>query len=156
VIVGVVPNGDPAVIRQAAKLAQSSGVPLVVAHVDTSTYIEAPDPDGYAPSRSGAATESRRRSTDALRGEVGQVLRDSEIFWSFFALVGDPGAALHGLAERVDASMFVIGTRRDRWGEALREFFEGSVAIRLARHQSRPIVIVPTGAAHQWQTRSRI
>lgn len=153
VIAGVIPGGDPAVVRTAASLAQLFGSPLVIAHVDTSRFVVAPDPDGYEPTNPAqAAGEGTQRMTDALRAEVGTILRDVDVSWSVLGLVGDPGSALHGLAERIDAAMFVIGTRRDDWGEALREFLEGSVAIRLARHQSRPIVVVPTGIAHPWHT----
>lgn len=78
---------------------------------------------------------------------------------------GDPAVLRHASAlavateaplivERTHASMFVIGTRRDEIGAAVREFLNGSVAFRLARHQSRPVVIVPAGVVHPWRSRT--
>ena len=155
VIAGHVPGGDPAVLRHASALAVATGAPLIVAHIDTSRVIDAPDPDAAAPGTAiSEALRRGRRDLAVVRAEADLALKDSPARWSVLQRVGDPAMALHDLAERTHASMFVIGTRRDQIGEAVREFLNGSVALRLARHQSRPVVIVPTGVVHPWRTRT--
>lgn len=155
VIVGHIPGGDLAVLRQASALAVATGAPLIVAHVDTSRVIDAPDPDGSAPgSVAGEALRRGRRDLAVVQAEADLALTNSPARWTVLQHVGDPAMALHDLAERTRASMFVIGTRRDELGAAVREFLNGSVALRLARHQSRPVVIVPTGVVHPWRSRT--
>jgi nucleotide-binding universal stress UspA family protein len=155
VIVGHIPGGNPAVLRYASALAVATGMPLIVAHVDTSRVIDAPEPDDAASGTAiSEALRRGRRDLAVVRAEADLALTDSSARWTVLQRVGDPAMALHDLAERTHASMFVIGTRRDEIGAAVREFLNGSVALRLARHQSRPVVIVPTGVVHPWRSRT--
>ncbi|WP_370035942.1 hypothetical protein [Brevibacterium epidermidis] len=42
----------------------------------------------------------------------------------------------------------ILGVRRSGIRGSLREFFNGSVAIQLSRHQHRPLVVVPLAAGN--------
>lgn len=144
VIVGAIPDQPPRVLKEAARYAKLFGAPLIIAHVDVTRFVTYEDPDGYvhsAPIDIDIATgEAQLRSvTDA----AASVLADSGIDWSVRQLVGDPAMALKQLAEKSQARLLVIGTRRRGIGESIREFFTGSVAVRLAHRQTRPILVVP-------------
>jgi nucleotide-binding universal stress UspA family protein len=65
--------------------------------------------------------------------------------WSVRQLLGDPALALIQLADELDASLLVVGTRKRGLGESLREFLTGSVAARLSHRQHRPVLVVPLG-----------
>ncbi len=56
--------------------------------------------------------------------------------------VGDPVRAFATVADERDAVMIVVGTNTG-W-HRLAELFNGSVAARLTRHQSPPVLVVPT------------
>src|SRR3546814_11918037 len=62
-------------------------------------------------------------------------LVDCPVPWSVHQLVGDPALAMKHRAERVDAKLLVVGTRKRGFGDSLREFFTGSVA-RSEEHTS--------------------
>lgn len=148
-IAGAIPGGDPSVLRHASALAQAMDAPLLVVHVDTTIEIDLPDPDGYVR----PVLEALRRGEadlEIVRGEAKAVLEQTDVEWTVVQVAGDPAMALHHLAERYRASMFVVGTRRGDIGDAVREFLDGSVALRLTRHQSRPVVVIPTGVIHPW------
>ena len=53
--------------------------------------------------------------------------------------------ALKDVADKTEARLIVVGTRKRGIGESIREFFTGSVAARLAHRQPRPILVVPLG-----------
>lgn len=146
VIAGVVPDQSPRVVKEAARYAKLLGVPLLVVHVDVTRFVTYEDPDGYVRSApidvdmSGAA-DALARVSEAASAAVG----DAGVAWSVRQLVGDPALALKHLAEKLDARVIVVGTRRRGLGESIREFFTGSVAARLAHRQHRPILVVPLG-----------
>ncbi|MFV0375548.1 universal stress protein [Microbacterium sp.] len=146
VIVGAIPEQSPRVLKEAARYAGLLGVPLIVAHVDVTRFVTYEDPDGYV--------HSAPIDIDVSSGEaqLAQVQRESEellvgtdLDWSVRQLVGDPAMAIKHLAEKSDAKLLVIGTRKRGLGESIREFFTGSVAARLAHRQPRPILVVPLG-----------
>lgn len=145
VIVGVVPGQSPRVLSMAAQQASLHGVPLVLAYVDVGRFVTFEDPDGYvhtAPLDLNlvAAGDVFAKLTEGAR----EALRAHEgLRWSSRELVGDPALAIKGLAEKIDATLIVIGTRGRGLGESIREFFTGSVAARLAHRQSRPVLVVP-------------
>ncbi len=66
-----------------------------------------------------------------------------QVAWTLRQLVGDPAMAIKQLADRTNARLIVVGTRKRGLGESIREFFTGSVAARLAHRQHRPILVVP-------------
>lgn len=146
VIAAVVPGQSPRVIREAARYAALSGAELVIVHVDTTRFVAFEDPDGYvhtsAVDVAGAAStaaleEVRRLAAEALVGR--------EVSWKVRQEIGDPALALIHLADVLDASLLVVGTRKRGLGESLREFLTGSVAARLTHRQRRPVLVVPLG-----------
>ncbi|MBA8814977.1 nucleotide-binding universal stress UspA family protein [Microbacterium halimionae] len=146
VLVGVIPEQPARVVHEAARYAKVFGVPLVVVHVDVTRFVTSEDPDGYvhsAPIDLNIATSEGE--LDQVRTEVEAALADTGVAWTLDQLVGDPALAIKHHADKIDARLLVIGTRKRGFGESVREFFTGSVAARLAHRQHRPILVVPLG-----------
>ena len=146
VIVGVIPGQSPRVVVEAARYASMLDVGLVVVHVDVTRFVTYEDPDGYvhtAPIDLGAVSSASQ--LEQIRAGAAQALATSPVDWTVHQLVGDPALAIKHLADRLDARLLVVGTRRRGLGESIREFFTGSVAARLAHRQQRPVLVVPQG-----------
>ncbi|MBB2977087.1 nucleotide-binding universal stress UspA family protein [Microbacterium endophyticum] len=144
VLVGVIPGQPARVVHEAARYSQVLGAPLLVVHVDVTRFVTSEDPDGYvhsAPIDLNIATSEGE--LDEVRAEVEAALSDTDVPWVLDQLVGDPALAIKHHADKVDARLLVIGTRKRGFGESVREFFTGSVAARLAHRQHRPILVVP-------------
>ena len=86
---------------------------------------------------------ARARESEFVQALAAKQLEGSGVSWSFLQLAGDPALAIKELAEKIDASLIVVGTRDRGIGESIREFFTGSVAARLAHRQRRPVLVVP-------------
>ncbi len=147
VIVGIIPDQPPRVLKEAARYAALFGAPLILAHVDVTRFVTYEDPDGYvhsAPIDLDIATGAAqlRAVTEAAASILGEP-GSNGVDWSVRQLVGDPALAIKHLAEDSQARLIVVGTRRRGFGESVREFFTGSVAARLAHRQSRPVLVVP-------------
>lgn len=146
VIAGVIPEQGPRVVKEAARYAKLFGAPLIIAHVDVTRFVTYEDPDGYVHAApidiDVSAGEAQLASVTALATEV---LEGGTLEWSVRQLVGDPAMAIKHLADRSDARLLVVGTRKRGIGESIREFFTGSVAARLAHRQHRPLLVVPLG-----------
>ena len=146
VIVGVIPDHPPRVLKEAARYARLFHEPLVVVHVDVTRFVTYEDPDGYVHS---APIDMNIASGESDLAQVqdaaAAVLGDSGLEWTVRQLVGDPAMAIKHFADQVDARLLVVGTRKRGIGESIREFFTGSVGARLAHRQHRPILIVPLG-----------
>lgn len=142
---GVVPDQPEHVVLTAAGLARDLGVHLVLAHVDASQQVwHGADGSVYAtPLDPDQVAEDREAATDALREHLAALLERTEVMWDLRALVGDPAQELARLAAEEDARLVVLGTRRPGWRGRVEEFFTGSVAVRLAHHQHRPVLVVP-------------
>lgn len=146
VVVGVVPGQDPLVVRTGAALARALGVDLYAAHADTTRYVVQEHPDGtvdHAALDPDGAGDDWRRTEEALRASLTDVLRDEPVAWQLRYLAGRPDRALTHLARAVDASTLVVGTRAPGGGRRVRELLEGSVAAHLSHHQHRPVLTVP-------------
>lgn len=146
VVVGVVPGLSSRVLKEAARYAQLLKAPLLVVHVDVTRFVTYEDPDGYvhsAPIDIDVAGSDSDLAT--VTGAARQTLEGHDVNWSVRQLVGDPALALKHFAEKIDARLLVVGTRKRGFGESVREFFTGSVAARLAHRQHRPILVVPLG-----------
>ena len=146
VIVGIVPGQPARVLREASHYARLHGASLLVAHVDVTRFVSYEDPDGYVHTAPinldaipGEALEAQ------LRDEASRSLSGVDVAWQLEMLAGDPALAMKDLAERTDARLIVVGTRKRGIGDSIREFFTGSVAARLAHRQPRPILVVPIG-----------
>ncbi|WP_298863130.1 universal stress protein [Microbacterium sp.] len=146
VIVGIQPGQPAQVMAEAIRYATLLKAPLMVVHVDVTRFVTYEDPDGYVHSApidlnldAGAAEfeDVQKLASDALG--------KSELVWATRQLVGDPALAIKQLADKLDAQLIVIGTRKRGIGESIREFFTGSVAARLAHRQHRSVLVVPQG-----------
>ncbi|MEJ1154373.1 universal stress protein [Microbacterium marmarense] len=148
VIVGIIPDQSPRVLKEAARYAGLLGAPLLIVHVDVTRFVTYEDPDGYVHS---APIDINIAAGDSdlvlVQQAAAEVLAESPVQWSVRQLVGDPAMAMKHLAEQVDAKLIVVGTRKRGLGESIREFFTGSVGARLAHRQHRTLLVVPLGEA---------
>jgi len=146
VLVGVIPDQSTRVLKEAARYAKVFQAPLVVVHVDVTRFVTYEDPDGYVHSApidlNIAAGEG---DLTKVQNTAASVLQDTGLSWTVRQLVGDPAMAIKHFADKIDARLLVVGTRRRGIGESIREFFTGSVGARLAHRQHRPILVVPLG-----------
>ncbi|MDZ5146245.1 universal stress protein [Microbacterium testaceum] len=146
VIAGVVPGQSARIVREAAHYAALARAELVVAHVDTTRFVAFEDPDGYVHSSTvDVAGDAAKAALDEVRRMTAEALAGSTVTWTARQIIGDPALALIQLADEIDASLIVVGTRKRGLGESLREFLTGSVAARLSHRQRRPVLVVPQG-----------
>ena len=144
VIAGVVPGQSVRIVREAAHYAALAHTELIIAHVDTTRFVAFEDPDGYVhTSTVDVAGAAANAALDEVRRMSTEALADSGVSWTVRQIIGDPALALIRLADEVDASLIVVGTRKRGLGESLREFLTGSVAARLSHRQRRPVLVVP-------------
>ncbi|MGA4778262.1 universal stress protein [Cellulosimicrobium sp. AB352] len=146
VVVGVVPGGDPLVVRTAAAWADAAGSRLVAAYADASRAVVEEHPDGsvtHASLDPDSADDAWQDTAERLRAEVGAELADVRVPWELRYLAGRPDRALTHLARAVDAAVIVVGSRAPGSLAHVRELVEGSVAVHLAHHQHRPVLTVP-------------
>lgn len=144
VIVGMQPDQAPHVLQEAARYAKLLGAPLVVAHVDVTRFVTYEDPDGYVHSAPiDLNIEAGAAEFEEVQAAAATLLTGSGLEWTVRQLVGDPALAIKQLANKVDAQLIVVGTRKRGLGESIREFFTGSVAARLAHRQHRSVLVVP-------------
>ena len=148
VVVGLVPGQNPRVAREAARFAAMFKVPLVAVTVDAGRYVSFEDPTGMM---AGAALDLALTASEAdaeqVELETTECLVGANVPWTMRKLAGEPAQAIIDLADAVQASLIVVGTRKPGFGESLREFFNGSVAARLSHKQERAILVVPNGDA---------
>lgn len=146
IVVGVVSGTAAAVVEAAAGLAEHIGAELVCANVDASSEKVEEKPDGTVVSRPidpDVPFEENEEFDAGLRAEIAAVLDPLQVHWSVRALAGGPAQELAGLAERLDAALIVVGTRESGFRGSVEEFHNGSVDIRLAHRQHRPVVMIP-------------
>ena len=146
VIVGVQPGQPDAVVENAAVFAARFNAELVCVCVDVGRYLVDESADGtilslpFDPDLPDLAAEA---FDPDLAAHLASVLQECGVDWSTRAIAGDPARALAHLADALDAAMIVIGTREATLLAGLQEFFGGSVAVHLAHHQHRPVVVIP-------------
>jgi len=119
---------------------------LVFATVDATRYPAASLPDDSVvamPIDPDLGDELVERFDPVLRTTISNALAVHDVAWSVRALAGSPALERARLADALDATMIVIGTREPGLRGSLREFFNGSVAAQLAHRQHRPVVVVP-------------
>lgn len=144
VIVGMQPGQPEHVLAEAIRYAKLLQVPLVVVHVDITRFVTYEDPDGYVHSAPiDLNVDAGAAEFEAVQKAAEEALADADIVWTARQLVGDPALAIKHLANKLDAQLLVVGTRKRGIGETIREFFTGSVAARLAHRQHRNILVVP-------------
>ena len=146
VIAGIVPGQSLRVLKEGARYARLHGTHLIVVHVDVTRFVTYEDPDGYVHSAPiDVNIDAGVSDFTAVTSMANETLAGSDVKWTARQLVGDPALAIKQLADRVDARLIVVGTRRRGIGESIREFFTGSVAARLAHRQRHNILVVPLG-----------
>lgn len=146
VVVGLIAGQNPRVVREAAKFAKLLRTTLVVVTVDMGRYLGFDDPTGMMPSGNVELSKSAAAAdNEAVELETALALDGRGVSWTMRALTGDPALAIAKLATSISASLIVVGTRRPGLGESLREFFNGSVAARLAHKQKCAVLVVPNG-----------
>ena len=146
VVVGVVAGQSPRVVKEAARYAKAFGAPLLVANVDVTRFVAYEDPDGSVQTAAiDLAAVGRENEVRQITDETAAALAGCGVEWSTRWLVGDPAIAMKKLADDARARLLVVGTRKQGLGESIREFFTGSVAVRLAHRQTRPVLVVPIG-----------
>ncbi len=146
-VVGVMP-GQPELVAltAAAWSAALGGVPLYFGYADPGRVVDEEDADGTVrhsdldPDRADDSWQQRERE---IRDFLAGVLADHPGPWEFRYLAGRADRALTHLARAVDASAIVVGGNRDSSAERVRELLAGSVGLNLARHQHRPVIVVP-------------
>lgn len=146
VVVGLIPGQNPRVVQEAARFAKLFCTSVVVASVDMPRYATFEDPTGMTASIAPEVLQAASQAdVEAIELEVSEALTGAGVQWALKRLHGEPSRAIGELAEQLDANLIVVGTRRPGLGETLREFFNGSVAARLAHKQPRSVLVVPNG-----------
>ena len=133
-------------VAPAAGAAALGGGPLHFGYADPGRVVDEEDADGTVrhsdldPDRADDSWQQRERE---IRDFLAGVLADHPGPWEFRYLAGRADRALTHLARAVDASAIVVGGNRDSSAERVRELLAGSVGLNLARHQHRPVIVVP-------------
>lgn len=147
VLVGVVTGSTVAsVVKEAAAFAEQFGADLICANVDDSSDKVEERPDGSVvsvPINPDLPFEETEVFDPELRAEIAEILDSRPVTWSVRALAGGPGQELARLAGELDVLMIVVGTRESGIRGEAERFLNGSVAVHLAHHQHRPVVMVP-------------
>lgn len=143
-VVGVSPDEPEVVIREAARFAASFNARLVFAYAEPSRYPVDVLPSGIITSMpiDPELPDVREESFDPeLAARIRELAPKAEV--EFRALAGDPATQLGVLADELGSRAIIVGTRRPGLRSSIEEFFAGSVAVGLAHHQSRPVIVVP-------------
>lgn len=148
IVVGVVPGQPATVARVAASLADDLRADLVFAYVDPAMVIvnDANGRQRLVPIDPDLFGDENVAELRELDDQLAAVMAGGRQVWRVEHLGGDPARELARLGVDTDARLLVIGTRQGGWRGRMAEFFTGSVAVQLAHHQSRPVVVVPTAA----------
>ena len=148
-VVGVMPDQHPEVLRTATQLAARLSAPLLCAYVDEASYLVEWDPARSA-HRLSLHPDKDDDDVRAVTLEMRAVIEDAvgasaepSINWTLRTLAGDPARALARLAAETNAPMIVVGTSEKGLAHRISEALNGSVAAWLSHHQSRPVLVVP-------------
>ncbi|HJV99550.1 MAG TPA: universal stress protein [Arthrobacter sp.] len=148
-LVGVMPDQHPEVLRTATQLAARLSAPLLCAYVDEASYLVEWDPARSA-HRLSLHPDKDDEEVRAVTLEIRAVIEDAvgaagdpSINWTLRTLAGDPARALARLAAETNAPMIVVGTSERGLAHRISEALNGSVAAWLSHHQSRPVLVVP-------------
>ncbi len=146
-VVGVAPGQPELVVLTAVAWSDAlGGVPLYFGYADPARIVEDELEDGtvrHSDLDPDLADDSWEARESGIRTLLAATLANHKGPWEFRYLAGRPDRALTHLARAVDASAIIVGARHVSSSERVREFLAGSVALRLTRHQHRPVLIVP-------------
>lgn len=160
IVVGVFPGQPDRVILEAAEFARRFNAELVCVQVNTAGYLVYETPDGMVSSLpfDPDLPELDDPGFDPeLTLHLGHLLDAAGVAWSARSLTGDVPTSLAALADELNASLIVVGTRRHGLRSSVQEFFAGSVAAQLSHRQPRPVVVIPLtpitdDSALPWET----
>lgn len=142
ILVGVYPGESSRVIQEGLKAARESGDALVFAHVRATSYLA--EWDTPRDRRENPPVETR--GDDLLTAELTSTISaiaGLDTDWTLRLIDGDPPKALARLAEEINASRIIVGSRLPGFVNAVDEWLSRSVAMRLIHLQRRPVVVVP-------------
>ena len=146
-VVGVIPNQPDRVVIKACELARQLGTTEVHLAYVNPTLI---DGDGNAePLDPDSMDASWHDESVSLKSHVMQVAKDHGIHALFHQLEGDPATQLARCAAHRDAAMIVVGTRERGALDAVKEWINGSVAVRLSHMQDIPVLMIPLGGEYE-------
>ncbi len=146
VLVGVTHSQPESVVRQAGKLARLVDASLVCVHVDTTVLATSLYPDGGLGSVPAQTGFDEVPSFDReLAERIESVLSEHPpARIEYVELTGSPAEALAEIATASQARYIVVGARKPGLSSTIGEFFNGSVAARLAHIQPAPVLVVPS------------
>lgn len=125
-----------------AKIVFAHAIPAVDRYVN-SMITQSISPDELAKLRSTGLKNIQQNMDDRLQDFVDKELNGGEFPGGMpktYLLEGDAGTEILALAEKIDADLIAMGTRRhSRVGELLM----GSVAYRVSHRSTRPMLMVP-------------
>lgn len=152
VVVGLLPDQDPAVLAQAVALAGALGVELVGAYVDPGSYLIEWDPSGNVLGKSlNRALDPDDEAASAVL-ELGPLLNlmaeKHHVQSQIRVLGGEPAMALGRLAHAVQAAVIVVGARHPGLLAGVNEMLAGSVVRKLLATQTIPVLAIPRTDAH--------
>ena len=148
-LVGVMPDQHPEVLRTATQLAARLSAPMLCAYVDEASYLVEWDPARSAhrlslhPEKDDADVRAVTMEIRAVIEDAVGTVGDPPISWTLRTLAGDPARALARLAAETNTPMIIVGTSERGLAHRLSEALNGSVAAWLSHHQSRPVLVVP-------------
>lgn len=146
IIVGVSRHQPDSVVTTAIDLARHFNAEVVCTSVNEARHAVGETSAGTVRSMSFNPDDAgyyEEKFNDKLRADLERLFEGTGVPWSTQALAGDPARAMSHLADKLDATMIVVGTREETMRGNLHEFFNGSVAVHLAHRQHRPVVVVP-------------
>jgi nucleotide-binding universal stress UspA family protein len=149
VVVAVDGHTPAVVLDEAADLAEVLHAQLMVVHVDPTRGVSGTRRDGtprVLPIDPDLPDDIHQPVLDAIRALVTARLSGRPVTWTLRTTVGNPVTGIAHIAEEVGARVIIVGTRGSGMHQGLHRMFDGSVSTRLARHQSRPVLIVPPAA----------
>jgi len=148
IVVGVSPDCPDVVITEAARFARDLDARLVFVYAEPSRYPIEVLPSGIVTSMplDPDVPDVREESFDPELGDRIRTLAGG-LELELRALAGDPSTQLAQAADDVDARAIVVGTRQPGFRSGIEEFFAGSIAVGLAHHQRRPVIVVPVSPA---------
>lgn len=150
-LVGLLPDQHPEVLKTATSLAARLSAPLLCAYVDEASYLVEWDPTRSAHRLSlhpDKDDDDIRTITSGLRSVVERAVADAAtsgatVDWTLQTLAGDPARALARLAAESNSPMIIVGTSERGLTHRISELLNGSVGLWLTHHQSRPVLVVP-------------
>jgi nucleotide-binding universal stress UspA family protein len=150
VVVAVDGHTPAGVLDEAADLAEELHAQLIVVHVDPTRGVGGTRHDGtplVLPIDPDLPDDIHQPVLHAVQALATARLSRRPVTWTLRTTVGNPVTGIAHIADEVEARVIVVGTRGSGMQQALHRLLDGSVSTKLARHQGRPVLIVPEASA---------